>query len=67
MNFVQFGVRKVPHKLEADRLVFKVLIKFGRIMKLNFAAGLHCYLFSSNSDVSACITVTFFIASLQPI
>jgi len=45
MNFVQFGRRKVHYKLEADRLVLEVLIKFGRIMKLNFGTGLRYYLF----------------------
>jgi hypothetical protein len=45
MNFVQFGKRKVSYKLETDRLVFKILIKFDRIMMLNFAAGLHWYVF----------------------
>jgi hypothetical protein len=49
------------------RLVLKDLIKFGGIMKLNFSAGLHCYLFLSNSDVSARIAVTFFTENLQPI
>jgi hypothetical protein len=45
MNFVQFGKRKAPHNLEADRLVFKVLITFNLIMMINFAAGLHWYVF----------------------
>jgi hypothetical protein len=42
---VQFDKRKVPHKLEADRLVFKDLIRLDRIMMLNFADGLHRYVF----------------------